>query len=284
MSLPLLICTDLDRTLLPNGPQPESPGVRECFARLVSHPAVTLAYVSGRNRDLVAEAIEAFRLPIPDFVIGDVGTTLYRVGPEQAWEHQAQWENRLGKAWGDNRPSDLQAVLKGISQLSLQEAPKQNRHKLSYYVPLEAEGEALALEIQDRLATIGASSNLIWSLDEAKGVGLLDILPAGASKFHAIEMLYQQLGFELWETVFCGDSGNDLEVLVSPIPSVLVANANPEVKQCALELAERAGCSAQLYLAKGGFHGMNGNYCGGMLEGIAHYHPDTIALMGLDTP
>ncbi len=27
--------------------------------------------------------------------------------------------------------------------------------------------------------------------------------------------------------------------------------------------------------------GMNGNYAAGILEGIAHYHPDTIEWMGL---
>lgn len=75
-----LICTDLDRTLLPNGPQPESATARERFTALVAHPAVTLAYVSGRHRRLVEEAIEHYRLPIPDFVIGDVGTTLYTGG------------------------------------------------------------------------------------------------------------------------------------------------------------------------------------------------------------
>ena len=38
----ILICTDLDRTLLPNGKQPESPGARAAFTRLVSRPEVTL--------------------------------------------------------------------------------------------------------------------------------------------------------------------------------------------------------------------------------------------------
>jgi len=80
-------------------------------------------------------------------------------------------------------------------------------------------------------------------------------------------------GFSLQQTVFCGDSGNDLEVLASPIPAVLVANARPEIRRQAGTLAEEAGCKEQLYVARGGFLGMNGNYRGGMLEGIAHYHP-----------
>ena len=45
----LLLCTDLDRTLIPNGTQPESPRARELFKRLVSHEEVTLVYVTGRH-------------------------------------------------------------------------------------------------------------------------------------------------------------------------------------------------------------------------------------------
>jgi hydroxymethylpyrimidine pyrophosphatase-like HAD family hydrolase len=69
MAEALLVCTDLDRTLLPNGPQAESPGARERFARLVAQPWVTLAYVSGRHRALVEQAICDYHLPLPDFVV-----------------------------------------------------------------------------------------------------------------------------------------------------------------------------------------------------------------------
>lgn len=78
------------------------------------------------------------------------------------------------------------------------------------------------------------------------------------------------------ETVFCGDSGNDLEVLISPIPSVLVANSQDDIKQQALFLAANAGTQQQLYISRGDFLGMNGNYSAGMLEGIVHYHPDVM--------
>ena len=90
----------------------------------------------------------------------------------------------------------------------------------------------------------------------------------------------QQQGFDTGTTVFCGDSGNDIEVLASPIPAVLVANSQPEVRQQARQLAEAGGHGAQLFIAQGGFMGMNGNYSAGMLEGIAHYHPCSVAWMG----
>ena len=75
----VLICTDLDRTLLPNGAEPESAGARERFHAVVDRPEVELAFVSGRHRALVEAAIADYQLPRPDFVIGDVGTTLYHV-------------------------------------------------------------------------------------------------------------------------------------------------------------------------------------------------------------
>ena len=41
----ILLCTDLDRTLIPNGPHVESPGVRDMFAAFVARDDVQLAYV-----------------------------------------------------------------------------------------------------------------------------------------------------------------------------------------------------------------------------------------------
>jgi hypothetical protein len=100
---------------------------------------------------------------------------------------------------------------------------------------------------------------------------LLDILPGNAGKREAIEFLMAQLGFENKEVIFAGDSGNDISVMASPIQAVLVANASDEVKQAARQQAEANGCGNQLYLAQGNFHGLNGNYSSGILEGVVHY-------------
>jgi len=268
----LLICTDLDRTLIPNGPDPESPGARRLLARLAERSEVTLAFVSGRHRALVEEAIAEWSLPVPDFVIGDVGTTIYRVGAGQAWHRLESWERAIGADWAGRSNGDLRALLEGLEGLRLQEESKQNRLKLSYYLPLEQETGALADAIRQRLDGAGIRARLVFSIDDLEDVGLLDVLPARASKRHAIEALMFELGFDVGDTVFCGDSGNDLEVLVSPIPAVLVANSRPEVRELACRLAAEAGAVDRLYVARGGFLGMNGNYGGGMLEGIAHYH------------
>jgi sucrose-6F-phosphate phosphohydrolase len=284
MSERLLICTDLDRTLIPNGPEPASPGSKKHFARLVSHPQVELAYVSGRHSDLIEEAIIEHDLPVPDFVIGDVGTTIYHVGNNHDWEPQTRWEAIIGRDWGNRSHTDLESLLEDLPALQLQESDRQNRFKLSYYVSLHDGQERIEKEILRRMAQANLRVRLIWSIDQIESTGLLDLVPRGASKFHAIQALMEQQGYGFRHTVFCGDSGNDLEVLVSALQAVLVANALPEIKEQAREMADAAGNSAQLYIACGGFKSMNGNYSAGMLEGIAHYCPYAVEWMGYGQP
>jgi hypothetical protein len=276
----LLICTDLDRTLIPNGPQPESSGARDHFATLVARPEVTLAYVSGRDRALVQAALARYQLPLPDFVLGDVGTSIYHLEPGREWRRQTTWEAEIAQDWNGLTRSDLQQKLAHLPSLQLQETDRQNSYKLSFYLPLQVDREALAARIEQCVEPLGARLRLVWSVDEVAGVGLLDVLPARASKYHAIEALMQQQGFSRAHTVFCGDSGNDLEVLVSPLDAVLVANSPADLQALAQRRAAEAGHAGRLYLARGNFMGLNGNYSAGVLEGIAHYHPDTIVWMG----
>ena len=81
----LLLCTDLDRTVLPNGPQPEPAGARRCFAAFAACPEVTLAYVTGRHRHLVEQAIHDYGLPRPDVVFSDDW-----LAQDQAGEHASE--------------------------------------------------------------------------------------------------------------------------------------------------------------------------------------------------
>ena len=276
MSTRLLLCSDLDRTLLPNGQQSESPGARQILSRFVSRPQVLLVYVTGRHRRRVEQAIVNYRLPQPDFVICDVGTTIFEV-TANGWQLQQAWQDEIAPDWAGLTRMDISALLGSFKLLRLQETAKQNIHKLSYYVPLYANHVALLDEVRQCLARHDVNVSLVWSVDEPAGLGLLDVLPARANKLHAVEFLMQQCGFSQLDTVFAGDSGNDLPVLASDIPAVLVANASKAVRKAAQQQAATLGHSSQLYLASGGLLGMNGNYSAGVLEGIVHFIPQTAA-------
>ena len=278
MPIRLLLCTDLDRTLLPNGPQAESSGARDKFRQLALQPGVTLVYVTGRDRKLVEDAIDEYRLPQPDYVIADVGSTIYEI-QQHDWRHWDKWQQEISPDWAGRSHDDMHSLFSSSLLLKLQEDTKQNTYKLSYYVPLEADHETLMSEMHATLVNMKIRASLIWSIDELAGTGLLDVLPASANKRHAIEFLMKQLGFDLSNTVFAGDSGNDLAVLTSPISSVLVANASADVRDEAKQMALNLGEMDALYFARGGFLGMNGNYSAGILEGVAHYMPETTDLI-----
>jgi hypothetical protein len=289
-----LLCTDLDRTLIPNGSQPESPLARELFQRLVGRPELQLAYVSGRSLALVQEAINSWQLPCPDFILGDVGTSIYATptaleavteekqptmdseidSKSLEWHRWESWDREIAPDWKGRSGQDIAGLLNDIPELELQEAHKQSTFKSSYYVALGIDAEELLDTLRSILSRADIAASLIWSVDEAAVTGLLDILPACATKKHAIDFLIKNQQFELADTVFAGDSGNDLPVLTSPIHSVLVANASPAVREAALQEAALSGHSDALYIARGGYLNMNGNYGAGIIEGFVHYIPE----------
>ncbi len=274
---PLLLCTDLDRTLIPNGAEPETPGARERFGRFAARDEVTLAYVTGRHRALVEQAMSGYDLPLPDYVIGDVGTSIYRV-TDGGWLQILDWQELIGADWGGADRVGIAALFGDLPELRLQEASKQNRFKLSYYTSVELDPGPLITRMRERLAPAGIHASLVWSIDDAAGLGLLDVLPEGATKYHAVVFLMGLTGHNEATTLFAGDSGNDLEVLASHIPSILVANGHPAVRAEAHRLAKAQGHPERLYEAVGAWEGMNGNYSAGILEGIAHFRPDLLPM------
>jgi 3-deoxy-D-manno-octulosonate 8-phosphate phosphatase KdsC-like HAD superfamily phosphatase len=80
--------------------------------------------------------------------------------------------------------------------------------------------------------------------------------------------------FTLDNTIFSGDSGNDLDVLMSPIKSILVANAHLEMKEKIQSAMNQFDLKDSIYIAQGTSSKLNGNYSAGILEGIFHYFPD----------
>lgn len=266
----LLLCCDMDRTVMPNGAAPEHPHARVRFRRLCAHPDVRLVYVTGRHQALVESAIAEFDLPQPDFAITDVGSRV--CGLEHGeWFDLSGWQQLISQDWDGYQHADLAASLENIDGLILQEPSKQNAFKLSFYAPFESDEHALCQRVQKQLNSLGVQCNLIWSLDEPAQTGLLDVLPARADKLQALLYLKNAYHPEAGQIVFAGDSGNDLAVLTSPINSVLVNNASADLKK---RLQSQALVDASLYLADDPDNlGMNGNYTAGVLDGVWHFIP-----------
>ncbi len=275
MRSPILLCTDLDRTLIPNGKQEESPGARKQFADFVNKDFVTLAYVTGRDKDLTRQAVDTYRLPKPDYIIADVGTSIYAT-TDSGLALDDEWQQQIKTDWAGKINQDVRPLFAQFKTLVLQEESRQTPYKLSYYLALDCPHQSLFPQLHALTKKAGVAIRIIDSIDEINNIRLVDILPQGASKRHAIEFLMSKLAFDLHNTVFAGDSGNDLQVLASPIQSILVANASVDIQKMALEKSKLSGNEDSIFIAKGGYQGFNGNYSAGILEGIDYYIPNLL--------
>ncbi|MFO8111340.1 MAG: HAD-IIB family hydrolase [Desulfosalsimonadaceae bacterium] len=273
----ILLCSDLDRTIIPNGYQPESPDARPLLRRLAKRPELSLVYVTGRDTVLIADAVKTWELPLPDIAVGDVGTAIYSVGgtPEKpAFTEWPDWKQHIAADWNGKSRGDLAEMLADLEMLRLQEEKKQKDFKLSFYVDVRANLDALAERIKGRLSENGVRASVITSIDEIAHTGLVDVLPERATKMHAVYYIVEKLSFDLSRVVYAGDSGNDLPALTSGFKAVVVKNAPEDICRQAVEISSQKGFEFNLYLAEGGFLDMNGNYSAGVLEGLAYFMPE----------
>ena len=169
----VVLCTDLDRTLLPNGLQTESPHSRQIFNEVIRRCGVTLVYVSGRDLKLLQDAIAQYAIPEPHYAIGDVGTSMYQSERHQ-WHPVEAWTRHLAEEWS---PADRERLTHAFSHyphLRLQEAYKQGRFKLSFYTDPKTLTQAFTHQLERDLAAAGYHACLITSVDETRDLGLVD--------------------------------------------------------------------------------------------------------------
>lgn len=63
----------------------------------------------------------------------------------------------------------------------------------------------------------------------------IDIVPLYAGKLQALEYVRRKLGFDHANTIACGDSGNDLDMLDGNHHAIVVGNAHEELRRWALD-------------------------------------------------
>ncbi|MFH0952161.1 MAG: HAD-IIB family hydrolase [Patescibacteria group bacterium] len=262
-----IIATDLDRTLLPNGKQAYDNSL-PIFNKIIKENKFSLIYVTGRYLDQVWEARNKYQIPIPDHLIALVGTRLYRRQADKLIEDN-DWIDEVNsqtKGW------DIRKFQKALSmtELNIQEPEFQNQLKLSYYLNNTKNHKAVLQETGDKIKTICPDAVIIYSVDETRNLGLLDILPRAATKLAALEYLTKKLNLVKEDIVYCGDSGNDLLPLTHGYRAILVRNTIDEVKVQAQQITKENGWADKLYIARG-LNKLNGNYVSGIIEGLIKF-------------
>lgn len=245
-----VLATDLDGTLIPLNQDPKNQSDLRLLADQFQARGNSLIFVTGRHFQSVSQAREDFQLPLPEWIICDVGTSIF--------QRQESGEFTLVTAYQDYQDQIIDSMpvetlrdqLETIDGLRLQEPVKQGRFKLSFYADAE-QLETLVDQIQEILTQTNAPYSIIHSVDPFNGDGLIDLLPATVSKALALEWWTEYNGYDPANIVFSGDSGNDLAALTAGYRTILVGNADRRLAQRVYNLHQTSAWKNRLYLAQG---------------------------------
>ena len=244
---PRVLATDLDGTFIPLPGAPDNESALDTFRQARAQQRFGLVFATGRHHESVLAAMQDHALPPPDLIVCDVGTSIYR-RTREAYELFVPFEALLAEQTRGAERGAVEALLADLDGLALQSPERQRRFKISYESTANA-ADRLAALANRRLQDAGLPYVCLASLDPFHGHGLLDVLPAGASKAAALIWLASHADFVPDEVVFAGDSGNDFAALVCGFRAIVVANARPELAdEVRCELARR-GLEQRLFQA-----------------------------------
>ncbi len=244
-----VLATDLDGTLIPLTGHPDNQTDLIRLGELLKQHGIPLVYVTGRNLESVKQAQSENPLPPPEWIICDVGTSIYQLKKDKPPQQVAEYQEHLQDLIVKLPIEELQDCLCDFKQLRLQEEEKQGPFKLSYYVNAQ-QLPAIAMELNRRLKELDAPYSLIASVDPFNGDGLMDFLPQAVSKAHALRWWCEFAGYEKESIVFAGDSGNDVAALTAGFRSIVVGNADCTVARQVSTIHSQNEWSNRVHLAQ----------------------------------
>lgn len=202
------LATDLDGTFL-GGSEADRASLYQWIED--NRDSVGLIFVTGRDPEFIMQMCRERGLPWPEYVVGDVGTTIARVEPSGAIAPIAPLEEDIAARWNDAGEC-VRALLDGHPGLTLQ--PTSFRYRVSYDLsPADFDPRA-----RDLIEEVG----LDWLISDNR---YFDVLPRGVSKGPSIRRLIDHLGIPEARVLCAGDTLNDLSMLASGLPAVAVGNS-----------------------------------------------------------
>ncbi len=224
-----LLATDLDGTLIPLDGNQQNRDDLAALMRRLSDTHGSLVFVTGRHLESVCEAIKTVPLPVPKWMICDVGSSVYQQDANGDFQIESDYADHLDTLANGVLASQLASRLTVIDGLREQPAVQQGQYKSSWFC--DRDRISIVVEhIEQFLTENDLNYGVISSVDPLTGEGLIDLLPSGVTKAFALQWLIAKQNFSKHDVIFSGDSGNDLAALTAGYRAVLVSNATGTVR------------------------------------------------------
>lgn len=259
---PSVLATDLDGTLIPLPKTPQNIEDLGTLKKCLTRANTTLVFATGRHLESVIEAMAEYKLPIPEWIVCDVGSAIYQRTGDQFSVFE-KYEAHLSETSAGLDRGIIEETLEKINGLELQPADHQQRFKISYQSQADVV-EDLVDDINERLKQKNLPYDCMGSLDPFLNCGLLDVMPRGVSKAYALLWLSTHANFRPDEVIYSGDSGNDYAALVSGFRAIIVANGSKGLAAKVKTNLHKRGLDQRVYLAEG-------TASSGVLEGCRHF-------------
>jgi len=212
-AIKMILATDLDGTFLSPVSSDSSP---DLYKTIRDHrKEILLIFVTGRGYESILPLLDDASLPVPDYIIADVGATILKMN-QGTFVPVMALQGEIAEKW-PGREVILNA-LSGITGLQLQEVPQERRCSFFYENP----------EILPEVESVGKKLGLtvLYSADK-----YLDFLPLGVSKGNSLKLLLESEGLPEAKVLVAGDTLNDLSLMQTGYRGVVVNNGEPALKK-----------------------------------------------------
>ena len=213
-----ILATDLDGTFL-GGSDAERHELHSWIE--ANRVDVGLIFVTGRDPQFIEGLCGDF-VPWPDFVVGDVGTTIAEVITDKSKppSHKsvrpiAPLEAEISARWS-GASQRIQALLETAPGLALQETPF--RYRVSYHYDPTTYDPTAERMVRELGYDVLISDNRFF-----------DVLPKGVSKGPSLRRLLSHLAVADDRVLVAGDTLNDLSLFETGLMGVAVSNSEPEL-------------------------------------------------------
>ena len=202
------LATDLDGTFLGGSDEDR----KALYDWIEAHrDSVGLVFVTGRDPGFIVDLTMRQGVPRPDYVVGDVGTTIAEVSPDGEVAPIPALEHDIAEAWANAGPL-VKAALEKAPGLTLQ--PTEFRYRVSYDMDPDS--------FDETACTLVEEMGYDWLISANR---YFDVLPKGFSKGPSLLKLIAHLGLDPTRVLAAGDTLNDLSMLQCGVPAVAVGGS-----------------------------------------------------------
>ncbi len=201
-----VLATDLDGTFL-GGSEEDRRTLYDWIEE--NRDTIGLIFVTGRDPRFIVDLCDG-GVPWPEYVVGDVGTTIARVEGREL-QPIATLEDDIAARWKD-AGDRIREALAETAGLTLQ--PTEFRYRVSYDMDPDHFDKSVIARVEEM--------GFDWIASDAR---YFDVLPKGVSKGPSIKRLVSYLGIPPNLVLCAGDTLNDLSMLECGLPAVAVGGS-----------------------------------------------------------